>query len=140
MPVKLVSLVNRPLTFNLVCKAERVRRDTFEYDPTTGHRHRMRGYVRMPASLDLAAKGRTKLLPDAVANETEVENARKRGDIRVINVSTDEAEREAADEQRRAKRAQQRSAPPPSRAKTSAPKPKTEAETTRRMETAKKED
>lgn len=140
MPVKIVSKVNRPQTFNIVCMAERVRRDTFEYDPATGHRHRMRGYVRMPASITLAAKERTKLLPDAVETEVEVANAARLGFIKVIRVSSDEAERESAAERLKAKKATRRADnPAPGVARTtSASKPKTEPKR-RETETAKKD-
>jgi hypothetical protein len=112
MPIKLVSKSRRPQTFNLMCLHTRVRRDTFEYDPGSGQRHTKRGYVRMPASITLAAKGRpgdrTQLLPDAAAQEDEIEAAERKGFIRIIQVSSDEAEAEKAAERHKAAKAARR--------------------------------
>lgn len=112
MPIKLVSTSRRPQTFNLMCQATRIRRDTFEYDPGTGQRHTKRGYIRMPASITLRAKGRpgsrTKLLPDAAALEDEIVAAERKGLVKVIRVSNDAAEAEKADERRKAKKAERR--------------------------------
>lgn len=113
MPIKLVSKSRRPQTFNLMCLHTRVRRDTFEYDPGTGQRHTKRGYVRMPASITLSAKGRpgdrTKLLPDAAASEDEIAAAERKGFIQIIRVSSDAAEAEKAVERRKAEKAARRS-------------------------------
>lgn len=98
MPIKLVSLSRRPQTFNLVCRGTRVRRDTFEHDPATGQRHTRRGYIHMPSSVSIAAKGkpghRSKLLPDEAADEAEIAGAKRNGLIKIIHVTSVEAEAE----------------------------------------------
>jgi hypothetical protein len=114
MPIKLVSLSRRPQTFNLVCEATRVRRDTFEYDPKTGQRHTRRGYIRMPGSVTLAAKGRpghrSKLLPDAAADEDEIKGAERAKMIRIIRVAASETPAEAKAEAAAEAKAESRAA------------------------------
>lgn len=114
MPIKLVSLVNRPQAFNLICASTRVRRDTFEHDPNTGQQHTRRGYVTMPGSISLPARARTKLLPDAAASEAEIAGAERAGMIKIIRVTAaDVAAETKAERAQRAKaeaRAEKRAA------------------------------
>ncbi len=114
MPIKLVSLVNRMQSFNLVCRSTRVRRDTFEYDPNTGQRHTRRGYMLMPGSLTLAAKGRpghrSKLLPDAAALEDEIAGAERARMIQIVHVQVDTIEKEKKAEAARVVKDQKRAA------------------------------